>query len=519
MSSRRRLRRGHPTPAAEPAAAVDWQANFQALIENFPDAVAVHRDGRFLYLNPRALELLGYARAEELIGKSVLDIVHPDDRTFVVERMRLGKLAPPQEERFLRRDGTVVTGEVTALPIRGAGGPTVVVVVRDLSVRKELTAKMMQLDRIIAVGTLAAGVGHEINNPLAYVVGNLEYLAEALRPLAASGALGVRGDELVEVLTDARQGAERIRRIVRDLRTFARADDEARAPVELKEVLDSAINMAWNEIRHRARLVKDYGPAPLVEGIAGKLGQVFLNLLVNAAQAIPEGAADRHEIRVVTSTDAAGRACVDVRDTGNGIPTDVLPRIFDPFFTTKPIGQGTGLGLSICRQIVGQFGGEIAVESAPGAGTTFRVVLPPLAKSARLAPAPATSEGKPRARRARVLIVDDEPLVGVALSRVLGNDHDVVAVTRAAEALARIDRGERYDAILCDLMMPEVTGMELHRELTARHPDASRRVVFVTGGAFTPEARAFLDRVPNPRVDKPVDRANLEAAIRLVAGG
>jgi CheY-like chemotaxis protein/two-component sensor histidine kinase len=320
-------------------------------------------------------------------------------------------------------------------------------------------------------------------------------------------------DETGEALTEARQGAERVRNIVRDLRVFARGDDDQSGPVAVRRVLDSSINIAWNEIRHRARLVKDYGETPLVEGNESRLGQVFLNLLLNAAHAIPEGETERNEIRVTTRTDGRGFAVVEVRDSGMGIPLEIRERIFDPFFTTKPVGEGTGLGLWICHGIVSALGGEVKVDSEIGRGSTFRVTLPPALMDA---PATFSTPTIPDvdAKGGRLLVVDDEAMILGALRRSLGTDYNVTCVGDGRRALDRIKAGERFDVILCDLMMPELTGMDLHAELEKIAPDQAGRMVFVSGGAFTPRAREFLERVPNARVEKPIDFQNLRVLLR-----
>ncbi|QSQ15785.1 ATP-binding protein [Myxococcus landrumensis] len=255
----------------------------------------------------------------------------------------------------------------------------------DITDRKAMQAQLVVADRLAAVGTLAAGVAHEINNPLAFVLSNLSFLAVELQSVARELPPG-RTSEMEEVLREAVDGAHRVRQIVRDLRTFSRGDDEAAAAVNLQAVLESAITMARGELKMRAQIIRDYRDVPLVEGNEGRFGQVFLNLLINAAHAIPEGKPESHQVRVVLRS-TEDRVIVEVHDTGVGMAPEVRARIFDPFFTTKPVGEGTGLGLSICHGIVTGFGGEIAVESEPGRGSVFRVTLPVGPRSRELGPA------------------------------------------------------------------------------------------------------------------------------------
>jgi PAS domain S-box-containing protein len=372
--------------------------------------------------------------------------------------------------------------------------------------REHMRAKLILSDRMSSVGTLAAGIAHEINNPLGYVIANVDMIMADLRAPTMSR------EDLQAMAADVRAGAERIRKIVRGMKAFSRADEERRVVVDVTAVLDQASHMTAAEVRHRARLVKSYGPVPRVHADEVRLGQVFVNLLINAAQATDDRGADANEIRVVTRTDAAGRAVIEVRDTGCGIAEEARARIFDPFFTTKPVGVGTGLGLSICHGIVTDLGGEIEVESKVGVGSVFRVLLPPAAVDARPAAALAPAPGGGTARRGRVLIVDDDLMLGKAMRRVL-SAHDVTVLTNAEDALQRIASREAFDLILCDLMMPEMTGMDLHAKLLDVAPDTVARMVFVTGGAFTPRARAFLDEVPNERLEKPLDTRNLQAFV------
>jgi PAS domain S-box-containing protein len=395
----------------------------------------------------------------------------------------------------------------------------VIGVQRDITEHKRAQAQLLLSDRMVSVGTLAAGVAHEINNPLSAVLANLDLIKMAISstdadPTSGNGASPASFavlDEISEPLGDAREGAERVRQIVRDLRIFSRTDDERRGPVELHRVLESTLRMAFNEIRHRARLVKDYGQVPQVEGNESRLGQVFLNLIVNAAQAITEGRADKNEIRIVTRTDQQGRAVVEIRDTGSGIAPGDLPRIFDPFFTTKPIGIGTGLGLSICHRIVTSMSGEIQMDSELGKGTVVRVSLQPTRAEPVQQPK-VTERPQPATRRGRILIVDDEPMIGSTIGRVLV-EHEVTIATSAQQALQQLRQGNPFDVILCDLMMPDMTGMDLHAEMLRVSPEEAKKMIFVTGGVFTPGAREFLDRTPNQRIEKPFDNYQLRALI------
>ena len=371
--------------------------------------------------------------------------------------------------------------------------------------RKQIEAQLMAADRMVSVGTLAAGVAHEINNPLAYVIANLAFAIESLHAVQE-----VKARETVDALREAQQGAERVRHIVRDLKAFSRTDDAPAGPVDVHQVVDASINLAWNEIRHRARLVKDYQlDLPRALGSEARLGQIFLNLIVNAAQAIPEGDAERNEIRISTST-AGGNLTIAVKDTGSGIQPENLPRLFDPFFTTKPMGVGTGLGLFICQGIVRSLGGDLTVTSAVGKGSTFSVILPVAGE--RLAQAPVPVPPQAAVARGRILAIDDEPLVGAVLTRALAA-HEVVSLTSAAEALTRIRSGEKFDLIFCDLMMPHMTGMDFYTALEEEAPEVATRVMFLTGGAFTQGARDFLERTAAKTVEKPFDLKAMRALV------
>ncbi len=238
--------------------------------------------------------------------------------------------------------------------------------------------RLTQAEKLVAVGTLAAGVGHEINNPLAYILSNLRYLSTELRSLTKREDESARWQEVEEAFADVLHGAERVRNIVQSLQALTRAQTEAPRQVDLGAVLDQAMEKMHPEMHCRARLVKDYGVSLRVLGDKGRLSQAFFHLLLNAAQAIPKGHPEHNEIRVTTRRNLDGRAVVEVSDTGSGIAPEILPRIFEPFFTTKEAGQGKGLGLSICHATIQSMGGEIQVRSEPGHGSTFQILLPSL---------------------------------------------------------------------------------------------------------------------------------------------
>ena len=491
------------------------EASFRALIERLPSAVFVHRDGVYVYANSAAAALAGYDSPNGIVGRPVLDSIPPDEHEIVRHRMTQTVergTAPPREARLVRRDGSLAVWEVEAVLLDFDGKPCVVAIGRDISERRELFERMALADRMLTVGTLAAGVAHEINNPLAFVAGNLELLASELPNLLANVPSRLARADVPALVGDARDGVARVSGIVRELRALSRAEDETLGPVDVTAVLASSIKMANNEIRHRARVRQSYEHAlPLVRAHASRLGQVFLNLLLNAAQAIPEGRFEEHEIRVRACSSAdRQRVLIEIEDTGAGIPANIMRRIFDPFFTTKAPGVGVGLGLAISHQIVRAMDGEISVESTPGRGSTFAVTLPAAATRASEASPPELPALRPSGR---ILLVDDEIAVGRSLAMLLAPENEVIAVTRAQEALERIDSGELFDAILCDLMMPDINGIELYERVSA---DARRRMIFMTGGAFTPKARQFLAKLDRPYLEKPFSENDLRKAIERV---
>src|SRR5436305_3072799 len=376
--------------------------------------------------------------------------------------------------------------------------------------REHLLDRLVASERTASMGTLSAGIAHEINNPLASVVANLALLAEQLPEAVKKPALMA---ELREAVAEAQRGADRVAQIVRGLKVFSRGDDERRRALDLAQVADSALRLVANELRHTARVVREFKPAPPVEASETHLVQVFVNLVLNAAQSIPAGDAENNEVRVSIRPGGSGQVVAEVADTGAGMSADVLARVFDPFFTTRRVGDGVGLGLSICHGIVTSLGGRIEAKSEPGKGSLFRMTLPAARASVAAEREPSLAPRK----RGRILLVEDDPLVARAVQRILGDEHEVTSVSGGRAALRALAEAT-YDAILCDLMMPEMSGMELHAELSRTRPELIEQMAFLSGGAFTEAAREFLARVPNPQIEKPFDPKTLRELVgRLLA--
>jgi len=502
---------------------------FATTLRSIGDAViATDRDQRISFMNAVAERITGWTSADA-VGRplgEVLRLVHaktgvplPSPLTRAFEQGVAVTL--PREAALRPRVGEFRDVDDSAAPIIDDQGKLVggVVVFRDVTERRELDERLAHNERLASIGTLSAGMAHEINNPLAYVLANVSHAVERLSALEAklrsSVAVGGGGDleslvaelEAMRVaMREAQEGSERVHAIVHDLKKFGRVDALALSPVELVDAMNASLR-ALTKRGFEPRLRREFEVAPFVLANASQLEQVFTNLLINACEA-SRSLAD--EILVKIFTDDTGRAVVQVRDQGVGITPELQRRIFDPFFTTKEVGKGIGLGLSIAHSIVGALGGALTVTSVVGTGSSFRIVLPGIRTDEVLIgvePKPA-----PR-RRGRVLVIDDEPAIGRALTRVLQVDHDVFMVTAAREALVSIAAGQVFDIILCDLMMPEMTGMDFHAALAREWPQLVDRIVFVTGGVLAGRVGTFLDSVGNLTLVKPVAPVDLREIV------
>jgi signal transduction histidine kinase len=493
--------------------------------------VATAPEGRFVYSNKAFEEIMGMGPVSDVgVGEYAQPYgiftreghPYPENRLPFVLALQARATVIVDDIVIHRRDGRRVYVRAFGKPMFEPDGEITHIAIAffDISreaeaqdAREKAQAKLARTERLASVGILAAGVAHEVNNPLSYVIGNLDLIARELGNASEVGS-DPKLRVIEERLRDARHGAERVRSIVRDLKVFSRVQDARPSAVDVRDALEAALQIAHNEIRHRARVTRHLLPVAAVWGEEGRIGQLFLNLVINAAQAIPDGDVEANEIGIVTRTRSDGWVEVEVSDTGVGIAPEVLARVFDPFFTTKPVGVGTGLGLSISHAIATDLGGRVEVESELGKGTTFRVLLPPAGKPVDAKAVVSDAQPSEAKMRGNVLVIDDEPLILKVIKNVLGGEHDVTCEQSAAAALDRFRQGERFDVILCDLMMPQVTGIDLYDALLEIAPKQAQAMLFLTGGAFTARAQSFVDRVPNAVLEKPFNETTLVARVR-----
>lgn len=476
-----------------------------ALFIGAPDGVTITTGQKIAFANRAFTEML-LDGGQVLVGRSCGSLCHPDDTPRIHaendECIRTGVPTESVEFRLLRSDGSPLEVKSWALPLTFFGQPSVLRFMRPVPVEREFDDQMLLADRMASVGTLAAGVAHELNNPLAYVLASLQMVRENLVRDGAS--------EIVEEIDTAIQGGHRMADIVRDLKTFARQPTAGTEVVDVASALRSALHMCENELRHRGALELQLHESPTVEINASRLGQVFVNLLINAAQAID--GQEQGVVQVSTSTDERGWACITIEDNGPGIPPEDMHRIFEPFFTTKAAMEGTGLGLSICRNLVTQARGELHVESAPGAGAKFTVYLPPTDLQQRIK---RLSSTPPAGSSVDILVIDDERLIGRAMKRALSR-HQVTVLTDGEDAL-RVLSERKFDLIFCDLMMPGLSGMDVYRQAVNLDASLKTRFVFMTGGAFTPGAQAFMDETSSLVLEKPFNLKQVRAIADAVA--
>jgi PAS domain S-box-containing protein len=489
----------------------DQAAMWRAMVDAVPDVV-MHLDarGRVRFMNrmPAAVS------SGHPLALSWFDLFEPDYH----EEMRsalasvFSQGASHTLELSQRGAGDTLTwNEILLGPVRNGSEVTgALVIQRDVSEKKLAEAQLIVTDRMTSVSSLAAAIAHEVNNPLASLLVNLELALHDTEELG-SHAPG----ELLEELQDAREAATRVRSIVRELKVFSEPHDDSFGPIHVERVVDSALRMAWNELRQRATVQREFQPTPRIYGNASKLGQALLSLLLHAVNGLAQGDAAHNTVLVQLHTDAQGDVVFGVTDGAPSLSTSALPRLLAPFTSARPAGASDSLGLSVCQRVLQEHGGRLSVESQGATGNVLRVTLPAYREPRREHSLDGHSETR-ALRRGRVLVIDEERLVTQVVRRTLGREHEVTVLDNAAAALRQLEAGERFDAIVCDPMMSGLSGMEFHARVAREFPDLAERIVFFTGDAFSPRAREFLLRVPNPRVERPAAGHELRAVINAM---
>jgi signal transduction histidine kinase/ActR/RegA family two-component response regulator len=397
---------------------------------------------------------------------------------------------------------TTTSYDVRCLP---AADASVLVVLRDVTEQRRLLRRVTSSENLASLGTLAAGLAHEINNPLTYVISSV---------YAAKLVLGEAGEPVKSDLDAALNGCWRIRDLVKNILDTTMSKRDIIEPVLVAEVVEAALALVKPQVRHRATI--DWNPAVEIYALAHrtKLLQVVVNLVMNASQSFEDNRASTNTIQVRARANGE-EVLIEVEDNGSGMDEATRLRAVEPFFTTKEPGQGSGLGLFLCNSIIESLAGRLQIDSETGKGTKVTVRLPvapnvPATKRTRTISAPMTADSTPRLR---VLVVDDEPDIRHGLYRILSRKHEVALSANGSEALDRLKAGERFDVILCDLLMPEMTGIELFGEIGQRFSSQAERVVFMTGGATSESSRIFIEQQSARVVNKPFLPAEIEAAV------
>lgn len=501
----------------------------QALLDALRDAAAFITPERIILVSTAMDELLGYARPDSLVQvrpREFFERHFPKGQKFGnFELLELGlhcaREGASEHTTITGLAGVSFPAEVRYAPVTLGGTSALLVSIRSLSQLEELRAQLKRAERLASIGALSSGVAQAINNPLAYIATNVAYCMERIRYLEEllGGSASMQVDDprtlrglllpISEALAEAHQGASRVEQLARALWTLVEGDEEG-ALVDLSQLLEAAIQMSLGEHRHRARLRTEFSGGGSVRASTTRLTQVFVNLIANSAQAFEEDLPTRNRITIRVHK-RTPQLLIDIEDNGPGMSRDVLTRAFEPFFTTRALGQGSGLGLTIAKNLVEAMGGTLELHSEAGRGCLARVVLPEAHAQASERPRQnPTATGM----RKKILVVDNEPLIVRAVSRLLQNDHDLETAENGREALELILHDGPFDLIICDLVMPEMSGMDLFRELERVAPEAIGKFVFLTGGAFTEQSAAFLRSTPCPTLEKPLQPDVLRAFVR-----
>ena len=498
------------------------EERYRGLFDRSLDSVYLHDfEGNFADANEAALSLLGYGQ-EEILSLNFASLLSEDQLPKALQTLEELKATGSQKElnefRLRRKDGGYAYVETKASVIYHDGKPYAVLGIgRDITARKRMEAERKELEqkaqlasRLASVGEMAAGIVHEINNPLTGVIGYAQLLAGKDIP-----------EDIRKDIKAIDEGAQRVAGVVERLLAFARQQKPERDYVDINEIIATTIRLRVYEAQTNNIGVTTQFDAllPVTVADASQLQQVFLNLIINAETEM-KLARGKGDLSIKTeAVDSTIR--ISFKDDGPGIAPENLQRIFDPFFTTRQKGKGTGLGLSVCHGIMAEHGGAICVESEPGKGATFIVELPIVTQKNQERPDNSTAEEPQSVATARILVVDDEPVVVSFVSKLLSEQgYQVEAAANAEAALEKV-KSESYSLILLDIKMPCTSGIELYESIRNIDQSLARRVVFITGDAMGGDTMHFLSRTKAPCITKPFKAEQLTREIRriLTEGG
>jgi PAS domain S-box-containing protein len=519
------------------------ESKFRDVFHNVTDGILLFdiNTNKPTMVNQAFCKMLGYSESE-LMRLQLTDMyVETDQAKFadMFYKPITGEQAFALDIALRRKDQTTCYVDINTTAIEIEGHKLLMGCFRDITEKKKIQAELTRAEKLASIGLLASGVAHEINNPLTYILFNMESLGEDLPqltnviqrcqhranniPLEHNPFAGLTSTELKlfhqpfledisERIDEAIQGIHRIKTIVQELSAFSRLDTPNIASVDVFVAIECAINMAHNEIKYRANLIKDYGPVPPVKASPDQLIQVFLNILMHIINSLDESNAASNKIRIHIQQEQ-NYVNVKFEDTGRGLTPEEIEYIFEPFSNTKNIGVGSGLSLSLCKNTLLSFGGDIEVHSEIGRGTCFSIKLP-IATENELKEEPQQCPNDCKcSHRRRILLIDDESGVRTTIKKYLHKDHEVITAESGAKAQAIIEEDHNFDLLLCDLMMPQMSGMDLHQWLTKKYPELAKRTIFISGGVFTPKAKQYLNNINNPLLEKPFDMKDLQKLI------
>ncbi|MFZ0038129.1 MAG: ATP-binding protein [Candidatus Acidiferrales bacterium] len=508
--------------AEDSSLAKHLEAELRVVLDAVPAGVLLlDTAGRVQFLNPAFAQLFGvdFRQARRASHIENLELLLRNrfraakSLSFRWRASRDGDSKPALDELELLNPVPRVI-ERSSLPVEDRDGRATgwLEIYQDITSRRHFQSKLLQTEKMAALGQLVSGIAHELNNPLTAIMGYAQLLL----------GRGLAPGHLTET-NHIYQEAERARRIVKNLLFFARENKPERSRADLNEIVERTLALRSYELKIENIIVETSLAPDLPATMADpyQLQQVLLNLLVNAEQALLESRGSGH-VSIRTFRSAAQRVSMEIADDGPGIPAEISSRIFDPFFSTKPSGVGTGLGLSIVYGIVHQHGGEISFENRPGGGARFLVDLPIVAVTANEPEKEAVPEAAPRTGSSKgyILVVEDEPTVARLIADVLTEEgHDVDAVLDSQEGLARLSRN-RYNAIICDLRMPRLDGQAFYESLVRTGSPLREKILFITGDTLAPRTRDFLEPLNLPHLDKPFLLEELKIAVnRLLEQG